>query len=81
MVKIFLHLGSEVVIQDVCKVANQEVVYDHPYVGGNQFSLVRPYRFTQGFFGNFASLQNQLGIFPRRSLNTALFDIATVLYG
>ena len=42
LIKLVLHLGSEVVVHDRGEILHQELVYDHAHIGGNEFSLLDP---------------------------------------
>jgi hypothetical protein len=79
IIKILLDLGRKIIVQDILKMTDEEIVDNHSNIRGNQFPLVRPNRLAEFFFSDRIGFQEKLKVFPRASFHTSLFHITPIL--
>ena len=81
VVKLVLHLGGEVVVENLWEVLGQEFVNHHTHIGGDEFALLVAHEFALALGADFAVLERDLLKAALHTLALALHHVVTRLNG
>ena len=81
IIELLLHLGSEIVVQNLREIFHQEIVHHHTDICGEQFSLVATGHFLTTLGRNLDALKDINGVFALLTFLVTFLHVLTLLNG